>query len=179
MVRLTLTLSLVFLIGACKTTPSGLSGQAGFGAEFGVGPDAVGSLITVEAEFPVGDKISVAGRFLSYDYSFDDGDTEEDGDGRGLGGEFRFYPQEALKGFYVGAGAGFFFDASYETRNSLGFVTETGDSSTFAPYGAVGYTFRFGKTFALTPTFIIGTYVSDSPESGPFAGLGLRATFGW
>lgn len=147
------------------------------GIEVGAGAGSFGSLFAVEGEIPVGERIAIVPRILSYSYSWEGegdftDDAEEDGDGTGFGAEVRFYPKKVLEGFYVGAGAGVFPLSDWEYRD--GGTVETGDSASFTAYGATGYMFEVGDRFSFGPTAILGSYVSDSPESGVYGGVGIR-----
>jgi hypothetical protein len=177
--------STAFRGAAANSTPATRSAPAGdrpsarvaAGIEVGAGGDSVGSIVTVEGESPLGDKISIAPRVMRYDYSWEgEGDftdnAEEDGDGVGIGAEIRFYPQNVLDGFYVGAGAAVFPASDWEYRD--GSTVETGDDTSFTAYGSAGYMFNLGERFFIGPTAIVGSYVSDSPESGFYGGVGLR-----
>jgi len=155
--------------------------QIGVGAEFGAGADATGALFHGEWEFALGERLALAARLLHFTYTWEGegdftDDAEEDGEGTGVGAEVRFYPRRAFDGFYVGAGIGLFPIAEWEYTD--GSLREEGDDVSFAGHASLGYCIRTGRSFAITPTLIIGSYVSDSPESGPFGGLGLSFNFG-
>lgn len=145
------------------------------GIEAGVGADSSGSLFAVEGEIPLGSKLTIAPRIMSYDYSWEDEFEFEDGEGTGIGAELRFYPREDRSGFYIGGGLGWFFDNSWEyTDVNFPSNNESGDKAAFTAYAGTGYMFRIGQRFVIGPTAALGSYISDSPESGPYAAIGIR-----
>lgn len=162
--------------------------QISLGALFGGGADATGNLVGIEGEIPFLDNFSVAAQLLRYEYHFEEDDdeftAEEDGDGIGIGAEARWFPRRSLDGFYIGAGVGVypFTDWEFtETNTRTGQVVdfEDGDDVAIESHGTLGWMFRIGRHVALTPVFTFGTYITDSPESGPYAGLGLRVSVGF
>jgi hypothetical protein len=121
----------------------------------------------------LGSKLTIAPRIMSYNYSWED--ESEDGDGTGIGAELRFYPREDRSGFYIGGGLGWFLNNSWEYTDANSPINnESGDSAAFTVYAGTGYMFRIGQRFVIGPTAILGSYISDSPESGPYAGIGIR-----
>jgi hypothetical protein len=178
------TLISVLLLGLTSCiTVEGRSGQVGFGFEAGTDfVESSGTLASAEVEFPTSEHSTITGRILSYDYEWEEDEDfnpdEEEGSGTGFAFEYRYYPKQVMDGFYIGAGLGLFPVADWEFREN-GVVTETGDSLSSTVYGSMGYAIRAGEHFTITPTFAAGSYISDSPESGPYAGLGIRFSFGF
>ncbi|MBK8974362.1 MAG: hypothetical protein IPM29_00390 [Planctomycetes bacterium] len=101
-------------------------------------------------------------------------DADETGHRTGVGVEARCYPEQSLDGFYVGAGV--FPPTSWDCQD--GGYEESGDETAFAVDGSAGYIWMLGDKFSLRPTAIGGSYHTDFPESGAFAGLGVRFGLG-
>ncbi len=186
----------LFLVGlplAQAQTPDrqfSIGVESGAGADIFSDEDSEGSLITLEYEFKLSETAVIAARVMAFDYDFDNdevlGREEEDGDGTGVGAEFRWYVQkESFDGFWLGVGVGVFFDSEWENRedfngNGVFDANEitTGDDTALEAHFSLGYTFRVNSRLGITPTFIVGTYESDSPEAGVFGGLGVRFNIG-
>lgn len=162
---------------ALATEGDGPRARISAGVEVGAAAGSSASLVAVEGELAVGNHLAVVPRLVHYNYSWEgEGDftdeATEKGDGTGAGVELRFYPKQALDGIYVGLGAAAFPVNDWEYRD--GSYREAGDSTTFTVYASGGYMIRLGEHFSLGPTALVGSFLSDSPETGVFAGIGLR-----
>ena len=191
---LALALGLVVTIPVAMAQSDLPTSQISIGGEFGLGAavgedEAEGSLVTLEWEFKLAKSTTLAARLMAFDYEWNNDEfpfrEEEDGDGIGIGAEIRWYlTKEAFAGFWLAGGLGL-FDGDWVFQEDVtgdgnfdSFAREEGDDLAVEAHFGLGYTFRFGRRFALAPTFIIGNYESDSPETGVYAGLGLRFSFG-
>ena len=181
--QLTTLIVLIAGLASC-TTVNGRKAQIGAGFEAGSDFDASSGTIThVEAEFALNEHVTVAGRLMHYAYQWSEEESyyygeEEEGSGVGLAAEFRYYPKHAYEAFYLGVGLGIFPITEWESTQN-GHVTDRGDEMAFAAYGSMGYAIPIAQNITLTPTLILGSYESDSPESGVYGGIGLRLAFGF
>jgi hypothetical protein len=120
------------------------------------------TVVMLEYERLITQKISVFGRGSSLKYKYDDDEYEEEGDGRGFGAGVRFYPQGGLKGFYVG-GAVSSFKSTWDWIDDKGtsFTSRGDGESTSIQWGAeVGYRFRLGtEHISLTPALHVGSWL--------------------
>ena len=119
------------------------------------------TVLMLEYERLVAQKLSVFGRVSSLKYKYDDGNYLEDGDGTGVGLGVRFYPSRGLKGFYIGGGIGR-FETTWTWTDDKGKLSESrgkGDSSSFQWGGELGYRFNLGGgNVSLTPALNIGSW---------------------
>ncbi|MCZ6688814.1 MAG: hypothetical protein O7H41_04340 [Planctomycetota bacterium] len=161
--------------------------QVSVRGEVGGGGDGVGSISGVEFEIRLPKGFSVAPMYLYYQYTYDEdgGPDEEEGYGGGPGVEFRWYAtRDAFRGFYLGMGASLLFghwEGDYdETGDGTAESHEEDDEVSIEVHSSLGYTFRIGPHFAISPTLIVGDYITSADEgSGVFAGVGLRLSVGF
>ena len=156
--------------------------QVSLRGEIGGSPEAVGSISGLEFEFRLPRGFSVAPMLIYYQYRWEDDPDEEDGYGSGPGVEARWYvTREAFRRFYLGVGASILsghwegeYDENGNDRIDPGEDDED-DEVSIEVHGALGHTFRIGSHFGISPTFIVGNYVTSAEEGGGvFAGVGLR-----
>ncbi|MFQ5585250.1 MAG: hypothetical protein ACE5GF_00260 [Thermodesulfobacteriota bacterium] len=151
----------------------------------------IGSVVYVEYERAINEKISLAGRVgaLSYDVDYDEdgGTTNETGDGTGVVASVRFYPTHDLQGnnfegFYLGGGVGVWsVDWEWEWTHST-FATETGSGSSTA----LDLNFNLGWKIPLgsdrvyiDPNIALGNlFISTESKSGDSDEVGLYAAAG-
>jgi hypothetical protein len=131
-------------------------------------------LVVAGVELPLGSVASVAVEAAHYDYEYDETGFSEEGEGTGLGAEFRFYPHEVFNGFYIGVGGGIYPDA--EWSDSTG---DSGDEIAYEAHGALGWMFRLSESVALSPAIQLGNWFNDADEAGFYYGVGLRLMFGF
>jgi hypothetical protein len=135
------------------------------------------TVVMLEYERLITQKISVFGRGSSLKYKYDDDEYEEEGDGRGIGLGVRFFPQGGLRGFYVG-GAVSTFKSTWDWIDDKGtsFTSRGDGESTSIQWGAeVGYRFNLGtERISLTPAVHVGSWLGGDTKcnttSGPGAG---------
>ena len=127
----------------------------------GIG-DTKATLLMLEYERLVMDKLSVFGRASSLKYKWDDGTDVEDGKGTGVGVGVRFFPQGGLRGFYVGAAIAA-FNSTWDWTDDKGKAFETrgdGKSSAIQWGGELGYRFNLGsERVSLTPAVNFGSWL--------------------
>ena len=120
------------------------------------------TVVMLEYERLITQKISVFGRGSSLKYKYDDDTYEEEGDGRGIGVGVRFFPKGGLRGFYVG-GAVSSFKSTWDWVDDKGtsFTSRGDGESTSIQWGAeVGYRFNLGTDrVSLTPALNVGSWV--------------------
>ena len=160
---------------------------------FGGVANIVGSVILVEYERVVADKVSIAARLgnFSYEVEYDEGvgTTTESGDGPGAEGVFRFYPGGGLNGFYIGGALGVWsVDWDWEWK-ATGYATEkgSGSSTTVDLNFTLGGKINLGSDRVyIDPSFTVGNFFAEthgktgeSDEIGLYAaiGLGIGITF--
>lgn len=122
------------------------------------------TVVMIEYERLLGQKLSVFARGSRLNYKFDDDDNVEDGTGTGLGGGVRFYPFVGLKGFYVGGGINAFKgDWDFVSDKGQSFESRgTGETSAIQWGVEVGYRFHLGSPLVtLTPSAHAGSWVGD------------------
>ncbi|MCI0342040.1 MAG: hypothetical protein L0216_13000, partial [Planctomycetales bacterium] len=169
--------------------------QGGLGFVWGGVADASGYLFEGEAEFRVAKPLGLAAALVHYGYEWGNGERlapgvraeEEEGEGYGLGAELRWYTSgRAFGGFYLGAGVSAFPFARWTSRqdDDLSGVYEEdeirrGRDAVYDVHAALGFTWRPHKGFALSPNVIFGNFFSRSPDSGLYAGVGLRGSLGF
>jgi hypothetical protein len=124
--------------------------------------DTKGTIVMAEYERLLIPKLSVYGRFSALSYKFDDDVDEEEGDGRGLGIGVRFYPQDGMKGFYVGGGIGT-YKSKWDWKDDKGKPFQTqgkGETTSVQWGGEVGYRFNLGsERVSLTPALNVGSWL--------------------
>ncbi|MCZ6602709.1 MAG: hypothetical protein O6952_06870 [Planctomycetota bacterium] len=153
--------------------------------EVGVGGDGVGSISGLEFEIRLPKGFSVAPMYLYYQYTWEDDPEEEEGYGGGPGVEVRWYAtRDAFRGFYMGFGASYLighWEGEYdEDGDGVVETIEDDDEVSIEVHTSLGYTFRIGPHFAISPTFILGDYITTAEEgSGAFIGVGLRLSVGF
>lgn len=129
--------------------------------------DTKATLLMLEYERLVAPKLSVFGRGSSLKYKFDDGVDTEDGKGTGVGVGVRFFPQEGLKGFYIGAAVAA-FNSTWDWVDDKGKAFETrgnGESSAIQWGGELGYRFNLGsERVSLTPSFNFGSWLGGDDK---------------
>lgn len=129
--------------------------------------DTKATLLMLEYERLVAPKLSVFGRGSSLKYKFDDGNDVEDGKGTGVGVGVRFFPQEGLKGFYIGAAIAA-FNSTWDWIDDKGKSFETrgdGESSAIQWGGELGYRFNLGSDrVSLTPSFNFGSWLGGDDK---------------
>jgi len=119
------------------------------------------TVVMLEYERLITQKISVFGRGSTLKYKYDDDTYEEEGDGRGIGLGVRFFPKGGLRGFYVG-GAVSTFKSTWDWIDDKGTTSiKRGDGeSTSIQWGAeVGYRFNLGRHVSLTPALNVGSWL--------------------
>ena len=119
------------------------------------------TVVMLEYERLITQKISVFVRGSSLKYTYDDDQYEEKGDGRGIGAGARFFPKGGLRGFYVG-GAVSTFKSTWDWIDDKGtsFTSRGDGESTSIQWGAeVGYRFNLGRHVSLTPAANIGSWL--------------------
>ena len=119
------------------------------------------TVVMLEYERLITQKLSVFVRGSSLKYKYDDDEYEEEGDGRGFGAGVRFFPQNGLKGFYVG-GAVSSFKSTWDWIDDKGtsFTSRGDGESTSIQWGAeVGYRFNLGTHVSLTPALHVGSWL--------------------
>ena len=125
------------------------------------------TLLMLEYERLVAPKLSVFGRGSSLKYKFDDGVDTEDGEGTGVGVGVRFFPQEGLKGFYIGAAVAA-FNSTWDWVDDKGKAFETrgnGESSAIQWGGELGYRFNLGSDrVSVTPAFNFGSWLGGDDK---------------
>jgi len=143
------------------------------------GPDLTASVIYVEYEQTIINKLSFYARGGQLSYDYDDDEYEEEGDGPGIEGGVRFYPSgDGLKGFFIGAGLGL-WDTEWDWIDDKGTAWETrgsDDSTSVELHFIVGG--RLGSKVQFVPTFQIGSFLSTDAELGAYAVLGASISFG-
>lgn len=150
----------------------------------------VGRMFQVDYERMINKRFAVGGRFATIDYDFEDGDYEEEGDGSGIEGTFRYYfAKEGFNGFYLGASVGY-WAIDWKYKDIENGVNTKGDGESFALNlaGMVGWKIGFGSSnFYIDPFLMVGNYFSVSTDNttddgsdedietdlGIYAGLGL------
>jgi hypothetical protein len=122
--------------------------------------DLSASIVMLEYERLVSEKLSVFGRGSSLNYKWDDGTYVEDGKASGIGLGVRFYPQGGLKGFYVG-GAVSTFDSKWDWTDKGPPQTSGKGETKSIQWGAeVGYRFNLGSPrVSLTPALNVGSWL--------------------
>lgn len=121
--------------------------------------DINASVAMLEYERLVSPKISVFGRGSSLSYKYDDDNYVEDGDGTGIGVGMRFYPQNGLKGFYVGVVVQT-FDSDWTWTEKSPAGSGKGTTKSIQWGGEVGYRFNLGsERVSLTPAFNLGSWL--------------------
>ena len=127
----------------------------------GIG-DLKATVVMVEYERLVSQKLSVYGRGSTLKYKFDDNTDVEDGKGTGLGVGVRFFPQGGLKGFYVGGGLSS-FKSKWDWTSDKGKSFQTqgkGETTSIQWGGEVGYRFNLGsERVSLTPALNLGSWL--------------------
>jgi hypothetical protein len=120
----------------------------------------------VDYERHINDKISVLGRvgFMTYEWS--DDVNEEDGDGVGVEGGFRFYTSGESRGFYIGANLGY-WDTDWDFIDDVGTGSETrgaGSSQSGVATFDLGYRFQIGENFTIIPNGRFGNFFAISDD---------------
>jgi outer membrane autotransporter protein len=156
---------LIVAAGALALSSGAWAQEGKSSVNIGVGGVAGGDLnatvLMLEYERLVQQRLSVLGRYTNLKYKFDDGTYVEDGKGNGFGVGVRYYPAGGMKGFFLGGGVGY-FKSTWDFIDDKGKTFETrgtGDSSAFQWGGEVGYRFSLGERVSLTPALNIGSWV--------------------
>jgi len=154
----------LFFPGLVKAEDNVISLGVGGGGAF----DSSGLVTFVEYERAMTDNLGLALRLAMLSYEYDDGYYWEDGDGPGVQATLRFYPSEALKGFYLGGGTGIWL-TEWDWADYYG--SGSGDSSSVEVHFDIGA--RFGSKVLINPLAQVGYFVSSSAELGPYLFLGV------
>lgn len=155
----------VLMISPAAALAEGNAMSFGFGGGgSGEGSGAVGY---AEYERGVSDNLGLALRLGTLSYDYDDGYYWEEGDGPGFEASLRFYPSEALKGFYIGGGLGVWF-TEWDWREA-GF-SGSGESTSTELHLVLGG--RLGDKVQFNPSFQLGNFLSSDAELGIYAFVG-------
>ena len=170
-----LTIAMVFVIPAVTLADDNAITISAGGAAGGGGAAVT---LMVEYERALTSNFAIAARTAYLDYTYDDGDYEEDGNGPGIQVSAKFYPgRDALNGFYVGGGIGFWqMDVDWVDDKGTGW--ESSDSlstSTAEIHAEVGW--RIGDKIQFNPSIQVGTFLSSELEMAEFLSLNLGLSF--
>jgi hypothetical protein len=158
------------------------AGEGNNSIKFTAGFNPVGTIFLVDYERLIADKFSVGGRVGAIDYTVEDGSYTEDGNGNGIEATFRWYPRgEGFKGFFLGAGLGYWdtdwsWTDPYDTPNK-----GSGSSAAVDVNFNVGWKIAFGRApVYFEPSIIVGDFLSvttqsDTSTSGNESELGVYA----
>ena len=117
-----------------------------------------GSVVMLEYERLVSPAWSVFGRVSRLSYRWDDGFYVEEGDGNGFGLGMRWYPRQAMEGFYVG-GALSLFKSDWDWRE--GARRGSGDTRSVQWGAEAGYRFKLGAKVSVTPAINVGSWLGS------------------
>lgn len=159
-----------------------------FGGMGIVAPDASGSVFYGEYERLMNKNLSLFVRLGSLDYSYDDGEYTEDGDGPGIDvGVRRYSSGDGMKGFYFGGAVGIwttdwtYTDTYYVTTSP--YYSGKGDSTALKVDFEIGGRIPMGSSnWSFIPSFHIGSFIGVDDEcnstSVPGADCGVESEVG-
>jgi len=179
-IRLTaLLFSAVLLAGSGQALAQGNMNAVGAGLAL----NPVASVFVVEYERLLNNHFSIGVRAGKIDYTWEDDDYEEDGDGTGFDVTARYYFRgQGFKGPYIGASVGKWSgDYSWVELNQRG----RGSWDATNVSAAFGWTFQMTPNFSLDPSVMIGNFSSSSTattgarnsELGGYIAVMIRAMF--
>ncbi|MDH5631535.1 MAG: hypothetical protein OEZ10_00925 [Gammaproteobacteria bacterium] len=135
----------------------------------GVFANDVGTIGVVEYEKLFGDRIAIGARLGALDYTYEDSSYEETGEGTGAEVLFRLYPSgEGFKGFYFGAGLGYWHSEweFYESDLPFNYYYGSGETESINLNVGVGWKIPLGsRRIYLDPSIHLGNYFGISNES--------------
>ena len=158
-------LSVFLLIGAGQAAAQSSRNAISVGA--GINP--LGTIApVVQYEYLLNDMVSIGGKFLRLEYTYDDGSYHETGDGSG--GEILvhvYFQNQGYKGPYLAAGIGQ-FNVDWEWRDpsaAPAFRAGNGKTSGAEVSATFGWKIPLSKNFFLDPSITLGNFFGSAKDN--------------